>query len=276
MATKQFYVRFGTGNPAASTGLSPTFIVFRSPSGATTPPSITELPSTGIYTFAYECTGSVAFVVDGATTGLTSADRYVCGAIDITTRLDEFTGRAGDAVGFSSLYGQILSGNAQGSTLTARLGAITDETGFSTVFGQLGSVSAQGSTLTDRVGSVTDGAGFSTLFGQIQASSVATLSTQVGSINDVAGFSTLFGQVKQASAIGMSQTALLGSATDTIGDNVTDPNTLFGFIRRTNEVFEGQSVYEKASGVLTLKDKTGATTLSSRTIADTGSQVTKT
>lgn len=304
MPTKQFYVRFGTGNPATTSGLAPTFIVFRTPSGVTTPPAISEMATTGIYTFAYECFGTVSFVIDGATTGLQNADRFVFGAIDVSTRLDEFTGRAGDAVGASTLYGQVLSTGAVGSTLTARVGTIADSVGFSTVFGQLGTATSQGATALNRIGEITDVAGFSTIFGQAKQNTVvadrlgtiddvvgfstvfgqvkiasgnaATLAVQIGTIDDPVGFSTIFGQVKSGSISGQTMIGLMGLPTDPIGDSAVDPNTLFGFIRRTVAVYEGQSTYDKGSGQLTLLDKTGATTLVTRTIQDTGTQITKT
>ena len=236
MAVKNYYFRFGTGNPSTYSGLSPTFIVFRSPAGATTPPSISELSTTGVYNFQYECTGSVAFVVDGATTLLTTADRYIAGALDVSDRLDEFLGRAGDAIGFSTAYGQILQAAAYGLTGVA-----------------LGTTSVAIGTSLVAIGTTNFALG--------------TTNVAIGTSNIALGTSIL--------AQGVSTLALIGTATDTIGDSVSEPNTLFGFIRRCENVLEGQSAYVKATGVLTLKDKTGQTTLATRTIADSTSSVTK-
>lgn len=188
MATKAYYLRFGSGNPATNSGLSPTFIVFRNGAGVTTPPSIAELSTTGIYKFDYECTGTVSFVCDGATTGLATNDRYVAGALDISDRQNEFIGLITDAVGFSTVFGQILQNQAFGSTLIARV----------------------------------------------------------------------------------------GTTADVIGNTLTDPTTLYGYLKRAENVLEGRSTYTKATGVLQSFDKTGATTLISRTINDTGLTVTKT
>lgn len=218
MAVKTYYCRFGSGNPATYTGLAPTFIVFRNSAGVTTAPSISEVSTSGIYKFDYECNGTIAFVIDGATTGLVAADRYVAGALDISDRTDEFLGRAGDAVGFSTAYGQILQNQALGNTMLTRIGAITD----------------------------------------------------------VSGFSTLFGQAIGAYAYGQTSLARMGSTSDVIGDSATEPTTLYGFLKRVENWLEGRSTYTVATGVLVSYDKTGATTLSSRTIAQSATQVTKT
>lgn len=69
--------------------------------------------------------------------------------------------------------------------------------------------------------------------------------------------------------------ANIGSITDVIGDNVTDPTSLFAFVRRIKEWLEGQSTYTKATGGYVVKETTGATTLSSQIITDNSSTVTK-
>lgn len=155
-----YFVVFGSGDPSSKSGLSPTFTVFQNPAGgSTTPPSITELNSTGIYTFSYDPQGPIAFVIDGFTTGLAPTDRYVTGALD-----------AGDSNGAIDL----------------------------------------------------------------------------------------------------------GSLTDSIGDNSTDPTSLFAFVRRIKEFLEGDSTYTKATGAWVVKDSTGATTLVSKTITDNTTTVDKT
>lgn len=113
MANHQYYLRFGSDQPSTHSGLSPTFISFRNASGgATTAPSISEVSTTGIYTFSYEAQGSINFVVDGATTGLSSSNRYIAGSVDLTDRLNDFIGLTTDAIGDSStspttLYGYL-------------------------------------------------------------------------------------------------------------------------------------------------------------------------
>jgi hypothetical protein len=187
MATKSYYLRFGSGNPSSYSGLAPTFIVWRNAAGVTTSPSIAEVSTTGIYTFTYEINGTVAFVADGATTGLATADRYIAGALDISDRLNEFVGRASDSVGFSTLFGQAFLGL-----------------------------------------------------------------TSIGAVS-----------------------SLIGTTSSVIGDSLTNPSSLFGFLKRIENVQEGQSIYTKATGGLNLYDKTGATLLASRSISDSGSTITK-
>jgi hypothetical protein len=155
-----YFLVFGSGSPASKSGLSPTFTVFSTPAGgSTTAPAISEVSTTGIYTFNYAPQGPIAFVVDGATTGLATADRYIVGALDLG-----------------------------------------DESG----------------------------------------------------------------------------TVAIGTSADSIGDNLADPSTLFGFIRRIKELLEGDSTYTKSSGVYVMKDTSGATTIASKTITDSGLVVTKT
>lgn len=159
MATKDYWVRFGSGHPTLFSGLSPTFIVFiNSAGGATTPPGITEPGAKGLYRFTYEPQGSIAFIIDAATTGVADSSRYVVGNLDIADRIDEFIGRSTDGIGSSS----------------------------------------------------------------------------------------------------------------------ADPTTMFGFLKRAQEAIEGDSTYTKNTGVFVIKDRTGATTLASKTISDSGTVISKT
>lgn len=84
MATRDYWFAFGSGSPSTNTGLAPTFISFVNGSGQTiAPPSITETyAGTGLYKASYQATQTICFVLDGATTGLASADRYIAGVFD--------------------------------------------------------------------------------------------------------------------------------------------------------------------------------------------------
>lgn len=155
-----YFVVFGAGNPSDNTGLSPTFTTFKNAAGgATTAPAISEVGSEGIYTFNYDPQGAVAFVIDGATTGLAASDRYVVGSLDVDDALSSI---------------------------------------------------------------------------------------------------------------------VIGTSSDAIGDSSTDPTSLFGFVQRIQKWLEGDSTYTKSTGVWAVTEPTGATTLSSKTIADNGSTITKT
>ncbi len=206
MGLVDYFVSFGSGDPSANTGLLPTFTVFRSPAGLTTPPSISELATTGLFHFQYEPFGGLAFVIDGATTGLVDADRYVVGA-----------------VGFDDTTYQGVSFNSWGIT---------------NIFVNVSTI----------------GAGVS-----IAAFGVTLNFQNISTVG--AGVSTIQSR--------------LGTPSDAIGDASTNPTTIFGFLLRAENVAEGQSLYTKSSGVWDIKDKTGATTLASRTIADTVGTITK-
>lgn len=78
-----WYLKFGAGNPATNTGLTPTFTLFRLEGiTALVAPGITETPAgSGLYRFQYTPTMSISFVVDGGA-ALSDSDRYISGAID--------------------------------------------------------------------------------------------------------------------------------------------------------------------------------------------------
>jgi hypothetical protein len=148
-----FFLQFGSGDPSNNSGLSPTFTIFKDSAGNDiTPPSIAEISSSGIYSFTFSPTLSIAFVCDGATTGLSSTDRYITGGLD----------------------------------------------------------------------------------------------------------------------------PAIGDTSALIGDSSSDPTSVFGYLKRLQELQEGDEEYTKASGVLERKDRTGATTLVSQTISDSTSNITKT
>lgn len=77
---------------------------------------------------------------------------------------------------------------------------------------------------------------------------------------------------------GVSSALLLaiGSTASFIGDNVTSPVDLFGYLKRIRELYEGNQQYVKSTGVQTQYDHTGATTLYSKTLINNASLVTKT
>jgi hypothetical protein len=98
MPVQTYWAVFKSGASLVS-GLSPTFIKFvDSSGGATTPPSLTEA-ATGFYKFNYEAFGSIAFQLDGATTGLVDTDRFIEGSLDVADRLKEFVGLTSSSFG---------------------------------------------------------------------------------------------------------------------------------------------------------------------------------
>src|ERR1700688_2309317 len=80
---RDYWFSFGSGNPSTYSGLSPTFIAFINNAGTTyAPPAITERASTGLYQVSFGATQTMAFVMDGATTGLATSNRYIAGVMD--------------------------------------------------------------------------------------------------------------------------------------------------------------------------------------------------
>lgn len=82
-----------------------------------------------------------------------------------------------------------------------------------------------------------------------------------------------------ASTLAFGMTSILGSIGTTassFGTNVTDPATLYGYLKRLQEVAEGDGAYAKASGVWTIYDRAGSVTLAIKTLSDGAAEVTKT
>ncbi len=104
--SKVYWVAFGGGNPQTYKGLAPTFISFCKFDGTTlTPPSITEpVTNQGLYAFTLVPSFPIAFIIDGATTGLATADRFVFGSVDPIDMINE-TGQTLIAMGSTTLAG---------------------------------------------------------------------------------------------------------------------------------------------------------------------------
>ena len=99
---KNFVVQFGVGNPTLMTGLSPTFVNFKTVPGGTnaTPPGITEIPTaTGLYYFTYGPTTSTAFLIDAVAAVTNTTQRYLSGVLDPIQSVDEKIGVVGDSFG---------------------------------------------------------------------------------------------------------------------------------------------------------------------------------
>lgn len=80
---RDYWAAFGGGSLGAKSGLAPTFITFINGSGSgIVSPAITEPGTKGLYKFSYDATQTIAFILDGATTGLAASDRYVSGTLE--------------------------------------------------------------------------------------------------------------------------------------------------------------------------------------------------
>lgn len=248
MATRPYWISFGS---SAVSGLAPTFIVFVTPGGANgTPPAITEPGSLGLYKFDYDASlTQIAFVCDGATSSLAFSDRYVQGVLD---PYDTF------GVTLNSAYALGVTSVALGTTAVA-IGTTSVAIGTTlTAFGltnvALGTTNvALGTTAVAGIGNVS-------------ATLIATGATIVAIGNTLAGLNASFGSIA----------SLLGDTSSLIGDNATDPTTVFGFLKRAQETREGDETYTKATGVLNIYDRTGATLLRAQTIAESATEVTRT
>jgi hypothetical protein len=173
---KEYWLKFGTGNPADTSGLSPTFIIFRSwTGGVVPPPGITQpIASFGLYRFEFTPSFPIVFVADGATTGLSTSNRYLTGSLDPLDLVDERISEIG-----------------------------------------------------------------STLLG-------------VGSVADV-----------------------IGTTASSYGTTGVDPGTVMGYLKRLQELQEGDASFNKTTGVWQIQTR-GGTLLQSKTLTNTASAVTKT
>lgn len=174
MATRPYFLSFGA---SAVSGLSPTFIQFRAIDGSTlAPPSITEPGSFGMYLFSYDPVTMVAFICDGATSGLAFQNRYVQGVLDPS-----------------------------------------DQMGV-----------------------------------------------------------TLVGIGNTAVALGLTNSALVGTTASDFGTDLSDPTTIFGFLKRAQETREGNETYTKSTGGLDIYSRGSSQLLASKTIGDNPTETTKT
>lgn len=108
----KFALRFGSGNPQDTAGLSPTFILFRDETGADkTPPSVTEVgASSGLYYFNYEpsATFTIFFIADGGSAITDDSVRYVSGSLDPVAAVDRSLGFSSDSYGTTAVPSNIF------------------------------------------------------------------------------------------------------------------------------------------------------------------------
>jgi hypothetical protein len=238
---KKYWLKFGSGDPASTAGLAPTFIHFIKFDGTTlAPPGITQpITGVGMYQFTYTPSFSIAFAIDGATTGLSSSNRYIFGNLDPNDRLDEIV-------------------EEQGSTLLA-IGATLVAQG-STVSGIAATLIAQGSTL---VGLGTTFLAFGSTMSGVAATLVAQGATVVAIGNTVAAIGSSSGALA----------AIIGTTASVIGDSATSPGDLFGYLKRVREFLEGTQTYVKSTQAWSIYDRSGATLLQSKTMTNNSTQV---
>lgn len=69
--------------------------------------------------------------------------------------------------------------------------------------------------------------------------------------------------------------ALIGTTASSFGSTSSNPSTIFGFLKRAQEMAEGDQTYVKGSGALQFYNRGSTTLLVQKTIADTSSTTTK-
>lgn len=77
-------------------------------------------------------------------------------------------------------------------------------------------------------------------------------------------------------AIGTSLVAGLGDTASSYGTDVSDPTTVFGFLKRAQETREGNETYTKSTGVLDIYSRGSSQLLREKTISDSTTSTTKT
>lgn len=235
---KTYTMQFGSGDPRTFTGLAPTFLIFvNASSGATiAPPAISE---------ALAGSGLYKFAW-GTTT-------------PIAFLADAFTTSPGTAGRY--VTGQIDPADRAdeyGTTMIA-LGTTLTGYGVSTVAFGLTLVGYGNSTLA--FGSTLIGYGNSTLAFGVTLVAIGT---------------SLLAQGVTNGAIGISLYGLIGTTADSIGTTAIDPTTLFGFLKRNQEFWEGDQIYSKATGLFDFYNRGSSTLLKEKTISDSSSSTTKT
>lgn len=260
---KFYSLQFGSGDPRVFTGLNPTLLIFvRMTDGATiAPPAVTEsLTGSGIYQFSFGVTQPISFLADAATTSPGTAGRYVVGQIDPADRIDE-VGTTLVAIGLSNIALGVT--NVALGTSNIALGLTNIALGTTNI--AIGTTNL-GYGLTN-VGLGITNAGF--------GSTNFALGTSIYALEQAIA-STLTAIGNTVSVIGPSLYALIGTTASLIGDNITYPSSLFGYVKRVNELIQGQETFTKGTGVLNMYESTGTTLLASRTITNSASTVIKT
>jgi hypothetical protein len=255
---RDYFFSFGLGAPSVNASLSPTFITFVNGSGSTfTPPSITEqFPGSGIYHVTYGATQTMAFVMDGATSGLATTDRYITGVFD---PYDQF------GVTLNAAYALGVTSVALG-TLNFAIG--TSTLAIDTLNFGLGSTNFALNTLA-----FAQGATIFTLESQGNTLIAALGLTMIGQgVTIVSIGNTLLGIGGSFGAIALA----IGSTASSIGSTGVDPVDLYGFLKRAQEIAEGNQIYTKATGLFDLYNRGGSTLLREKTITDSSVNTTKT
>jgi hypothetical protein len=236
----KYWLRFGSGDPRTYGGLSPTFLIFKTADGTNiTPPAIAEVSGTscGLYAFEWGTTTSIGFLADAATTSPGSTGRYVSGSLDPSDRISEY-GTTLLAIGTTNF--------ALGTTNVA-LGTTNVALGTTNV--ALGTTSvALGLT----------NVGFGTTNVALGTTAIAIGTTAISYLSGLT--TTLAG---------------IGSTASSFGSTSVDPVDVFGYLKRIQEHLEGNEVYIKSTGILSISSRGSSTLLATKTLTNSVSTVIK-
>ena len=232
-------------NPSDTANLTPVFLNFAKFDGTTlAAPGITQpFTGTGFYQFTYTPTFSIAFKIDGATTGggLTTSIRYIVGSLDPSDRTDELLAEQG-----STLSAIGMSNVALGTTGIA-IG--TTNVSYGVLNNALGTTSVALGTTNAALGTTSVALGITSISYEVlilAAGSSAALSN-----------------------------AAIGSTASVYGSSSTDPVDLFGYLKRIREFLEGNQGFDKSTGSWSIYSRSSATLLITKTLTNAAAGVTR-
>lgn len=249
-----YWLSFGS---SAVSGLAPTFIQWRTTAGGTlAPPSITEPGSFGLYSFSYNALTQIAFICDGATSGLSFSDRYIQGVVDPS---DNFGFTLSAIAATQSAYAPIIIPGYSITVQSYSLGIQNFSLGI-----DIRTISTQGfSQSVENYSAI------------VQSYSLAVQSYSLisqGSSVSIEGFSLTVALYSLA----IQGSSLIGDTASSFGTSSVDPTSVFGFLKRAQEDREGNETYVKASGILDTYSRGSSVLLVQKTISDTSTETTKT
>jgi hypothetical protein len=73
---------------------------------------------------------------------------------------------------------------------------------------------------------------------------------------------------QRLTAIGATLNSKIGTTADSYGSSSADPTTVFGYMKRSQEFNEGNSSFNKSSGLWTVQSRSGVTTLALKTLTN--------
>lgn len=233
---KTYFLQFGFGDSRTNTGLAPTFLIFANAQGS-------GFPGPGI-TEIPTGTGIYSF-----TYGVTSPIAFLA---------DGFTTGLGSG---RYIVGSIDPNNRSdeyGNTLIA--------------FGN--SLIALGNSNV-ALGTTNVAIGLSNIALGVSNVALGNSNIALGTTNVAVGLTNLALNISQA-AVNATFIGLLGDTSSSFGSTSIDPTTVFGFLKRAQEMAEGNQTYTKATGLLDFYSRGSSTLLREKTVSDTSSNTTKT